>query len=469
MLFPPFQAALAKRRCSYAFLACAFFTLAIGPSGIRGQSAIDPSTTQKLDEEATSFTGDDAFMGTVLVSQNGSTLLNKGYGKADVGWNIPNEPDVRFRIGSLTKQFTAALILLEQQDGKLSVNDPVRKCLPESPAAWQGVTIADLLHHTSGIPNFIFDPRYLEWKMVSHSPQEVVNFFKDKPLNFAPGSQFEYSNSNYTLLGVLLERVSGRHYGDLLRDRILVPLAMDNTGLDDDSLIVMKHAKGYQPGPKMIEPARSSSLSVGWAAGAMYSTTGDLLRWEQGLLGGRLLSPASLKQMTTPAKANYADGLFVNQRDGLEVVEHGGSIEGFNTYMISLPARSLVVIVLSNVSGDAPDRMSRALVDVVLGKPVTLFHQRSVLPISQKELSQYTGTFDLSAQLSFTITEAEGGLLVQATGQPPMTFLYEGEVAGHPQFFTRAMDAQLEYVLRAKQQPLLVVHLSGTTMPAGRR
>jgi CubicO group peptidase (beta-lactamase class C family) len=312
------------------------------------------STKERLDEVADSFTKDDAFMGAVLVATGSDILLDKGYGKAIMEWNIPDSPDVKFRIGSMTKQFTAALVLLEQEDGKLSVDDPIRKYLSDAPATRDKITDADLLHHTSGVPNFIFDKRFFEWRMVSHTPAEEMALFKDKPLNFLSGTQWEYSTSNYALLGIILEKVTGQRYVDLLQERIFAPLGMKDSGLDDDDLILPERAEGYQPGSKGIVPVRSQSMSVGWSTGSMYSTTRDLLRWERGLFGGKILSASSLKQMmTTATKGNYGCGVFVNRKDDMEVVEHGGSIEGFNSYMIYVPARNIAVIALSNVSGDA--------------------------------------------------------------------------------------------------------------------
>jgi CubicO group peptidase (beta-lactamase class C family) len=424
---------------------------------------------QRLDEVASSFTKDNAFMGAVLVANGPTTLLDKGYGKAVVEWNIPNSPNVKFRIGSMTKQFTAALVLLAQEQGKLSVDDPVRKYLPDAPAAWEKITIGDLLHHTSGIPNFIFDKRYFEWRMVSRTPSEEVGLFKDKPLNFSPGTQWEYSNSNYTLLGMILEKVTGRRYVNLLHERILVPLGMKDSGLDDDDLILPERAEGYQPGPKGIVPMRSLSMSVGWSTGSMYSTTEDLLRWEQGLFGGKVLAASSLKQMTTAGKGNYGDGVFVSRKEDMEVVEHGGSIDGFNSYMIYVPARNISIIVLSNVSGDAPDKMAGKLLDVTLGKAVTLAKPRVALPISKAELSKFVGDYEISAQLSLKITASDEGLVVQASGQPPLLFSYEGEINGHPQFFTRAMDVQIEFIpTSADHVSTAVLHLGGSAMQ-GRR
>jgi CubicO group peptidase (beta-lactamase class C family) len=423
------------------------------------------STKQRLDEVAGSFTKDDAFMGAVLVAKGSDILLDKGYGKAVLEWNIPDSPGVKFRIGSMTKQFTAALVLLEQEDGKLSLDDPIGKYLPDSPATWDKITLADLLHHTSGVPNFIFDKRFFEWRMVSHTPAEEMELFKDKPLNFSPGTRWEYSNSNYALLGIILEKVTGQRYVDLLQERIFAPLEMKDSGLDDDDLILPERAEGYQTGSKGIVPARSQSMSVGWSTGSMYSTTGDLLRWERGLFGGKILSASSLKQMTTATKGNYGCGVFVSRKDDMEVVEHGGSIEGFNSYMIYVPARNIAVIALSNVSGDAPDKMAAKLLDVTLGKTVTLAKQRVAVPIAKGELSKFVGDYQISAQLSLNITATDEGLVVLATGQSPLEFSYEGQINGHPQFFTRAMDAQIEFIPTATDHvSTLVLHLSGAVM-----
>lgn len=432
--------------------------------------AREDHTKQRLEEVTASFIKDDAFMGAVLVAKGPDILLDKGYGKAVVEWNLLNSPDVKFRIGSMTKQFTAALVLLEQEEGKLSVGDPIRKYLPDSPAEWDKITIGDLLHHTSGVPNFIFDKRYFEWRMVSRTPAEEVELFKDKPLNFTPGTQWEYSNSNYTLLGMILERVTGRRYVDLLQERILTPLGMKDSGLDNDDLILLGRAEGYQPGPKGIVPVRSLSMSVGWSTGSMYSTTGDLLRWERGLFGGKVLSVSSLKQMITATRGSYGCGVFVNRKDDMEVVEHGGSIDGFNSYMIYVPSRDIAVIALSNVSGDAPDKMAAKLLDVTLGKAVTLAKQRVTVPIAKGELAKFVGEFQISAQLSLNITASDEGLVVLATGQAPLQFSYEGNINGHPQFFTRAMDAQIEFIPDATGHvSTLVLHLSGSAMPGKRQ
>lgn len=330
-----------------------------------------PSGT-RLEQITARYAGGDestppAFMGTVLVARGDDVLLQKSYGKADVSWDAPNGPDVRYRLGSLTKQFTATLVLLLQEDGKLRLDDPVVKYLPDAPAHWRDITLSELMHHTSGIPDFASFEEYAHWRMVAHSHEEELAFFENRPLDFKPGAKFEYSNSNYEVLGVVIEKVSGRSYENLLRDLILQPLHMDATGLDIDGLILPKRAQGYlYAGDGRLARARSSSMTVPWAAGSMYSTSLDLLRWEHALFGGKILSNASLKAMTTPGLGGYGLGVRIAERAGAKVIAHAGGIEGFNTYLAYVPASKIAVVVLGNVNGKAPARMGGELVDAVL-------------------------------------------------------------------------------------------------------
>jgi CubicO group peptidase (beta-lactamase class C family) len=208
--------------------------------------AQDSRLVARLNQIVTSYTPNNGFMGAVLVVEGDGILLNRGYGSANLEWSIPNAPDVEFRLGSLTKQFTATLILLLQQDGKLSINDPVSRYLPDAPKAWEKITIAELLGHTAGIPNFTSLEGFKTWGMSPHSVEEKLAFFRDKPLEFEPGSNFDYSNSNYEVLGAIIEKVSGRKYAELLRERILDPLKMTHSGLDTDELLLPKRAQGYE-------------------------------------------------------------------------------------------------------------------------------------------------------------------------------------------------------------------------------
>ncbi len=433
------------------------------------QSADEVAVKARLDQVASSYTAGNAFMGTVLVVDGDRVLLDKGYGMADLEWGNANAPDVKFRLGSLTKQFTATLVLLLQQDGKLKIEDPVSKYLPDAPKAWEKITLANLLGHTSGIPSFTDLKEFGVWRMSKHTTEEELALFRDKPLDFEPGSKFAYSNSNFEVLGAVIEKVSGKKYGDLLRERIFDPLGMKDSGLDTDELILPKRAQGYMPGKGGLVLARSESMTVPWAAGSIYSTTGDLLKWERGLFGGKVLSTESLKAMTTPGKGSYGLGVFVADKSGLKVVEHGGGIEGFNTDLAYVPERRIAVVVLSNVNGVAPGMMGDQLLDVVLGKPVILASERKAVPIAKEELAKFVGVYDLAPTFSVTFAVSGDGLTAQGTGQPALPLLYQGAKDGHPRFFASQAGAEFEFVPDAGGVfTSMVLHQGGQNMPGKR-
>jgi CubicO group peptidase (beta-lactamase class C family) len=432
------------------------------------KAADDTAMKVRLDQVASSYTKDNAFMGTVLVVDGDKVLLDKGYGMADLEWSIPNVPEAKFRLGSLTKQFTATLILLLQQDGKLNINDPVSKYLADSPKAWEKVTLANLLGHTSGIPSFTDMKEFGVWRMSPHTTEEELAFFRDKPLDFEPGSKFAYSNSNFEVLGAVIEKVSGNKYVDLLRERIFDPLYMKDSGLDTDELILPKRAQGYTPGPKGLVVARSESMTVPWAAGSIYSTTGDLLKWEHSLFGGKVLSAESLKLMTTPGKGNYGLGVFIADKGGVKIVSHGGGIEGFNTNLMYAPERRIAVIVLANVNGGAPGEMGDQLFDTVLGKPVVLASEHKAVPIAQEELAKFVGVFEIAPTFSLTVVIAGDALTVQGTNQPAFPVMYQGEKNGHPVFYAAPVNAEIEFIPDAGKITSLILHQGGQDIPAKR-
>jgi CubicO group peptidase (beta-lactamase class C family) len=384
-------------------------------------------------------------MGAVLVARGNDILLNKGYGEANVEQNIPNDPNTKFRIGSLTKQFTAALVLLLQQDGKLRIEDPVRKYLPDAPKSWDKITLAELLGHNSGIPEIQSDPRFRSWAMSPHTHADELALFEDRPLNFEPGSKNEYSNSNYLVLGAVIEKVTGEDYGTLLHNRILKPLGMNDSGVDKDGLVLPKRAQGYNNDNGRLVPAASESMSVPWSAGSMYSTANDLLRWERGLFDGKVLSAGSLKEMTTPGKVSHGFGVGVTTEDGMEVVDHNGAIEGFVAHLAYVPEPRIAVIVLSNVFGGASPAMGNQLVETMLGKSVVLASERKAVPISKDDLAKFEGTYQMSSGMSFTFT-ARGDSLEMNAGGTIVPLLYQGVKEGHPRFYVAMIDGEIEFV-----------------------
>jgi CubicO group peptidase (beta-lactamase class C family) len=202
----------------------------------------------RMEQVIQSYTTGRHFMGTVLVAKGAEVLLSKGYGSANLEWDVPNSPATKFRLGSITKQFTAASILLLQERGKLNVEDPVKKYMADAPAAWDKITIYNLLTHTSGIPSFTSFPEYAKWEPFTATPAEEVARFRDKPLDFAPGEKFSYSNSGYVLLGYLIEKITGGSYEKFVRENIFTPLGMQDSGYDSNSKVIARRAAGYAPG-----------------------------------------------------------------------------------------------------------------------------------------------------------------------------------------------------------------------------
>lgn len=308
------------------------------------------------------------FMGAVLVARGGEVLFSRGYGHANLEWDIANTPESKFRLGSVTKQFTAASILLLEERGKLSIADPVNKYLADGPAAWKDVTLHHLLTHTSGIPSFTGFPEYPGIKKRTHTPEQLVALFRGRPLEFAPGDKYRYNNSGYVLLGYLVEKVSGVSYERFVRENLFEPLDMKDSGYDLAATIIPRRASGYTLRPSGMVNADYTDMTVPHGAGALYSTTSDLLRWAEGLFGGKVLRPASLAKMTTPFRNKYACGLLVSERAGHKVIEHGGGIEGFNTMLAWYPEDKLAVVVLGNLNGTAPGKIAAAVAEAALNR-----------------------------------------------------------------------------------------------------
>ena len=374
-----------------------------GASGAGSASPAD-ADVPRMEQVIQSFVSGQHFMGSVLVARGNEIILDKGYGFANLEWDIPNSPTTKFRLGSITKQFTAASILLLEERGKLSVSDPVKKYMPDAPAAWDKITIFNLLTHTSGIPNFTSFPDYASLEPFTTTPAQLVKRFRDKPLDFPPGEKMSYSNSGYVLLGYLIEKISGESYEKFVQENIFTPLGMKDSGYDSNSAIIPHRAAGYSPGPNGPINAGYINMTVPLSAGGLYSTTEDLLRWEQGLFGGKLLSPASLQKMTTPFKNDYACGLMVHTANGHKVIEHGGGIEGFNTMLAYYPEDKLTVVVLSNINGQAPPDIASKLAALAHGEKVVLLSERKEVTVDPKLLEGYVGNYELAPKFILTVT-----------------------------------------------------------------
>jgi CubicO group peptidase (beta-lactamase class C family) len=321
----------------------------------------------RLDQVVQSYAQNKTFMGSVLVARGADVILSKGYGAANLEWDIPNAPSTKFRLGSITKQFTAAAILLLEERGKLKIDDPIKAYMPDAPSTWDRITIFNLLTHTSGIPNFTALPEYKSLQVSETTPVKTLAAVRDKPLDFFPGEKMLYSNSGYILLGFIIEKVTGGSYARFVQDNIFTPLGMKDSGYDSNTDIIAHRAAGYMPSPNGPVNAGYIHMTIPHAAGALYSTTEDLLRWERALFGGKVLSAASLRKMTTPFKNDYALGVVATTADGRKVVQHAGGIDGFNTFLAYYPDDKLTVAVLANVNGPAPSAIAAKLATVAHG------------------------------------------------------------------------------------------------------
>jgi CubicO group peptidase (beta-lactamase class C family) len=429
-------------------------TLTLLLASVPAHSQQSKPHTARMDKVVSYYYEHKQFMGSVLVMRGDQVLFDKSYGYANLEWDTPFTEDAKFRLGSLTKQFTAASILLLQERGKLKTSDLVSLYLHDSPAAWSKITLRNLLTHTSGIPNFTDVPDYgSKIALLPTTPDKEYLSFHDKPLDFQPGEKFSYSNSNYILLGMILEKVSGMKYSEFLQQNLFGPLHMTNTGMDSNARILHHRVYGYSRGDGGIVNADYADMTVPFAAGALYSTTHDLAAWNSALYGGKVLKPESLIEMTTPFKSNYAYGLMVRTVGGQQEIEHGGGIEGFNTFLSYDSAEKLSVVVLSNLNSAAPGQIANQLAALVHGETVVLPSERKAIPVSPTVLAQYVGTYALAPAFSITITLSGDHLEAQGTNQPKITLSAESE----NKFFSTEPDAQIEF---SKNEKGVVDHLT---------
>ncbi|MPZ18337.1 MAG: serine hydrolase [Luteitalea sp.] len=396
----------------------------------------------RMDAVVASRVEADQFSGSVLVQRGQETIFAKSVGWANAEHDVPNRAETKFRIGSITKQFTAAAVLLLEEDGKLRVQDPVSVHVADAPEAWKGIRIHHLLSHTSGIPSFTSFPEYRELKLTEMSAADIVKVFRDKPLEFEPGTRFQYSNSGYLLLGFLVEKISGQSYEELLRSRIFGPLEMKNSGYDHNRAIVTHRAAGYTRGPDgNPQNADYINMSVPHAAGGLYSTTTDLCRWVRGLFGGEVLSDASLKKMITANLESYGYGLVTGKSSGHTFVAHGGGIEGFNTDLRYFPDEQMCVTVLSNVNTSATGAMADELAKLAFGEQVTLHSERKEIPLDSETLAKYAGVYQSDGGPTMTITLEDAGLMSRLGNQPKLQIYPESKTT----FFPKEVAAELVF------------------------
>ena len=357
---------------------------------------------------------------SVAVVKNGRTVLAKGYGFADLENDVPATPETVYRIGSITKQFTSAAIMRLVEQGKLSLDDTLQKFLPNFPTQGNRVTVRHLLTHTSGIKSYTsLGAKWARVIRLDLAPDSVVALFANEPFDFKPGDAWRYDNSGYFLLGMIIEKLSGKPYGQYLKDEFFTPLGLGSTIYCDQAPLIRHRAQGYatRPGGELIN-AEPLSMTQPYAAGSLCSTVNDLVAWTLALSSGKVVSPASYKLMTTPGTLNdgkpltYGFGLGVGELGGHRQVSHNGGINGFISELHHYPDDSLITVVLTNTGA-----LTAVLLERLIARRALGIKDLPAVPIDASALERLVGQYEIGTTRVRLFVEG-GRLRAESPGAP---------------------------------------------------
>ena len=443
----------------FVFVASILLGLAQVSAQAQGQGSAPAShsterLTAQVEEYMAAAVRVSHFSGAVLLARDGRPVFRGAYGMANQELDVPNTPQTVFRLGSLTKAFTAAAVMLLQERGKLQVSDRICSHLSDCPAEWQRITIRNLLSHTSGITSYTDLPDYQKTMGTPVTHDLQIARFRGLPLEFGPGEKYRYSNSGYYLLGVIIERASGKPYADFLQENIFQPLGMTSSGYDSSRRIIKNRASGYQMQGEAVVNALPIDMSVPYAAGALVSTVDDMLRWDQALFTGKLLSRKSLDEMLTPSKASedYGYGWTIHRRFERQVIEHNGGINGFMTSVSRFPADNVTVIVLSNNGNFSTRPTANDLSAIMLGAPYKVPEERRIITGDAATLSKYVGQYQFSADVAppagalNTVTLENGRLMRQVNAGPKVELFPISDT----EFVMKGIDTQFFFNVNAE-------------------
>lgn len=413
------------------------------------QSRSNPDPAGKLDTLVSVYAKQGKFNGSALVARNGIILLDKGYGYRNDSSKSLNTAQSIFQLGSITKQFTSAVILKLQEEKKLSVKDKLSKYFPQYPKG-DSITIEQLLTHTSGVYNYTNDATFMTNEMTKPANREkMMAQFKDKPLDFPPGTGWNYSNSGYSLLGYIIEIATGKPYEQVVRDYIFTPLKMTNSGFDFTHLNEPDKATGYSEVGSIntaIAPIVDSSFS--FSAGAIYSTTGDLYKWSNALENYSILSKAQEEMAYTVVKNNYGYGWAIDSIDGKRRVGHQGGIPGFRTIIDRVPVDDICIVLLSNGSDEALQEITGSIFSVLYNKTYELPIERKVIEVTEEKLKEYIGEYEVKPDFHLIVNIQDSHLRIDLPGRPASTLFAEKE----DYFFVRNQHIQLQFTRNDKRE-----------------
>jgi D-alanyl-D-alanine carboxypeptidase len=410
------------------------------PVTAQTQSVTRPALVTRLDSLTRAWVVNAPAAGTTVEVIRGSdTLLLEGVGQRDLAAHLPATTQTVYRIGSITKQFTAAAIMQLVERGRIGLNDPLSKYLPEYPQ-WRNITVRELLNHTSGIHSYTSVPAWVKTWNDELTPAQVVAFVAKDTLDFAPGTEWRYNNTGYVLLGMILDRVTGQSYPDYMRSHFFVPLGLRSASYCPSHATDPTYAAGYALTKGTIEPAAYLSMSHPYSAGALCMSVPDYLRWQTMLSRGEIVRPASYRMMSTSdtltngKPTNYGFGLFAGHLGTHREITHGGGINGFNTAQSWFPDDSLRVAVFANITGADPGQLASNLAAAVLGLPLRPMGPPPALVVSELTAAnhaKYVGVYDMKTPTgaNFPIhIEDDNGVLVSyaegpGQGKFPLTYI----------------------------------------------
>ncbi|WP_162428168.1 serine hydrolase [Pontibacter pudoricolor] len=423
---------------------------------------VQKEVTGKLDGYLGAHLAQGTFSGTVTVTEHGKTIYSRGFGMANYEKQLPNGADVKYRLGSISKSFTAVLVMQLQEQGKLNVQDKVSKCLPDFPNG-DKITLHHLLSSTAGLPDFVNF-----WKGVNTTPAtipDILALVKDKPLEFEPGSKWKYSSTGYVVLAQVIEQVTGKPYEKVLARQILKPLKMQSTGVEL-SEPVKGLALGYNHDGLDRKPASPIDMSWCNAAGAIYSTPTDMAKFDAGLKGNKLLSDASKNQMFTPVMKGYGYGWVIDSVAGQQRLSHSGAINGFKANFIRLPESGIAITILSNYeSQQVNGPISRDVTAIVLGEKYQVPVVHTLTPLSDSQLAAYVGEYQVAPKMSFKVTLQDGQLFAEGPNNDVFQMFPEAE----DKFFLKVAPALITFERDAEGKiAKMLMHHGGRTMPAAR-
>ncbi len=359
--------------------------------------------------------------GTVIVVKDGATVYRAARGMASLELGVPLQPDSVMRLASVSKQFTSAAVMLLADQGKLALDDDITKFLPDYPTHGKRITIEHLLTHTSGIKSYTGLPAWPSIWGKDFTTSELIDLFKNEPMDFEPGEKYRYNNSAYFLLGAIIEKASGLPYAEFLKVNIFAPLGMTNTRYGDTGPIIKGRVQGYAPDPPThgYVNAQYLSMTQPGAAGGLLSTVDDLAKWDAAVSSGRLLKPESWQRIFTPYRlksgrsTGYGFGWQIGTFNGKPVYEHGGGIHGFSTYVIRLPQDHVYVAVLTNNSGGNAGGLARKLAALASGAPLV---NPKAITLAPGSFAEYAGVYQFDEDVKIFIRSTGAGLSLQVQG-----------------------------------------------------